>query len=149
MIGIVVVSHGQLARELVSAAEMIVREIPNISAVSMGWHDDPHVAQREIEEAVARVDTGAGVIVLTDMFGGTPTNLSLSLLERDKVEVLTGVNLPMLIKLINLRASGEATLLAMARQAAAQGKESIYLASDLLSAQGEGDAQGDKAKGPE
>jgi mannose/fructose-specific phosphotransferase system component IIA len=70
-------------------------------------------------------------------------------LEKDKVEVLTGVNLPMLIKLINLRASGEATLLAVARQAAAQGKESIYLASDLLSAQGEGDAQGDKAKEPE
>ncbi len=128
-----VISHGQLANELVSAAEMIVGEIPNITAVSIGWHDEPGDAQREIEEAVARVASGSGVIVLTDMFGGTPTNLSLALLEKDRVEVLTGVNLPMLIKLIHLRDSGGQDLMAIARQAAAQGKESIYLASDLLS----------------
>ncbi len=132
MIGIVVVSHGQLARELVSAAEMIVREIPNITAVSMGWHDDPGAAQREIEEAIARVESGKGVIVLTDMFGGTPTNLSLAFLEKDRVEVLTGVNLPMLIKLINLRQADAATLSDIARDACAQAKESIYLASDLI-----------------
>jgi PTS system mannose-specific IIA component len=142
MIGIVVVTHGQLANELVSAAEMIVREIPLITAVSIGWHEDPADAQREIEEAIARVESGDGTIVLTDMFGGTPTNLSLSFLEKGKVEVLTGVNLPMLIKLIGIRGEPGSDLGSVARQGCAQGKESIYLASDLLSAQGSGGVEG-------
>ena len=128
------VTHGQLARELVSAAEMIVGEIPNVTAVSIGWHDSPEDAQEEIREAIERVEEGSGTVVLTDMFGGTPSNLSLPFLEKDRVEVVTGVNLPMLIKLVSLREQENASLLEVARQTCGQGKESIYQASDLLSA---------------
>ncbi len=133
MIGIVVVTHGQLARELVSSAEMIVGEIPNVTAVSIGWHDSPEDAQEEIREAIARVEEGNGTVLLTDMFGGTPSNLSLSFLETDRVEVVTGVNLPMLIKLVSLREVQNTTLLEVARQTCSQGKASIYQASDLVS----------------
>ncbi len=76
MIGAVIVTHGQLANELVSAAEMIVGEINHITAVSIGWHDDVDVASEEIERAIQRMDTGSGVLLLTDMFGGTPTNIA-------------------------------------------------------------------------
>jgi PTS system mannose-specific IIA component len=134
LIGILVVTHGQLARELVTAAEMIVGDIPNVGAVSIGWHDDPDDAQEEILEGIKRVETGGGTVVLTDMFGGTPSNLSLAFLEKDRVEVVTGVNLPMLIKLVNLRSSEGVDLEKAARQVSAQGKESICLASDLLAA---------------
>ncbi len=133
MIGIVVVTHGQLARELVSAAEMIIGEIPNVTAVSIGWHENPDDAQREIEEAVLRADSGKGTVVLTDMFGGTPSNLSLTFLEKGRVEVVTGVNLPMLIRLASLREEEEGDdLLELASEAAREGKDSIYLAGDLL-----------------
>lgn len=136
MIGIVVVTHGQLARELVSAAEMIIGDIPNVTAVSIGWHESPDDAQREIEEAIGRVETGKGVVVLTDMFGGTPSNLSLTLLEKGRIEVVTGVNLPMLIRLASLREEEEGEdLHAVASQAAQEGKDNIYLASDLLARQ--------------
>lgn len=143
MIGIVVVTHGQLANELVSAAEMIVGEIPNVTAVSIGWHDSPEDAQGEIQEAIERVECGQGTVVLTDMFGGTPSNLSLTLLEKDRVEIVTGVNLPMLIKLASLREQKNTDLLEVARQACAQGKESIYQASDLLSSKVEGKTEED------
>ena len=103
MIGVVVVTHGQLANELVNAAEMIVGDLPRFAAVSIGWHDDVNVAREAIQGAVARVDQGGGVLLLTDMFGGTPSNLGLSLLEAGRVEVVTGVNLPMLIKLASVR----------------------------------------------
>src|SRR5438093_677582 len=93
MIGAVIVTHGQLATELVSAAEMIVGEIHHITAVSIGWHDDVEVAREEVERAVERVDSGNGVLLLTDMFGGTPTNIAASFLERASVEVVTGVSL--------------------------------------------------------
>jgi PTS system mannose-specific IIA component len=133
VLGIVVVTHGQLANELVSAAEMIVGEIPNINAVSIGWQESPEEADREIKDALARVDQGKGVVLLTDMFGGTPSNVSLTFLEKDKVEVVTGVNLPMLIKLVSLREQEKHSLLEIARLTCAQGKESIYQTSDLLS----------------
>ncbi len=133
MIGIVVVTHGQLARELVSAAEMIIGEIPNVTAVSIGWHESPDDALREIEEAIKRADAGKGTVVLTDMFGGTPSNLSLTFLEKDRVEVVTGVNLPMLIRLASLREEEEEDdLMELASEAAREGKDSIYLAGDLL-----------------
>lgn len=132
MIGIVVVTHGQLANELVSAAEMIVGEIPNVTAVSIGWQESPDDAQREIQEAIDRVERGSGTVVLTDMLGGTPSNLSLTFMETNRVEVVTGVNLPMLIKLVGLRGQEQTNLLEVARQTCAQGKESIYRASDLL-----------------
>src|ERR1044071_751906 len=98
MIGGVIVTHGQLANELVSAAEMIVGEINHITAVSIGWHDDVDVAREEIERAIQRVEVGAGVLLLTDMFGGTPTNIAASFLGQTSVEIVTGVNLPMIIK---------------------------------------------------
>ncbi|HXV64027.1 MAG TPA: PTS sugar transporter subunit IIA [Vicinamibacteria bacterium] len=136
MIGIVVVTHGQLARELVAAAEIIVGDLPNVTAVSIGWHESPEDAQKEIEDAVGRVESGKGVVVLTDMFGGTPSNLSLTLLEKGRLEVVTGVNLPMLIRLASLREEEEGDdLHAVAAEAARDGKDSIYLASDLLASQ--------------
>ncbi len=137
MIGIVVVTHGQLARELVAAAEMIIGDIPNVTAVSMGWQESPEDAEREIELAISRVESGKGTVVLTDMFGGTPSNLSLAFLEKGKVEVVTGVNLPMLIRLASLREEEVGDdLRAVAAQAMREGKENVYLASDLLASQG-------------
>ena len=133
MIGIVVVTHGQLARELVAAAEMIIGEIPNVTAVSIGWHESPEDARREIEEAIERTESGKGTVVLTDMFGGTPSNLSLTFLEKGHLEVVTGVNLPMLIRLASLREEEEGDdLSALAAEAAREGKDNIYLAGKLL-----------------
>ena len=130
-IGVVVVTHGQLATELLNAAEMIVGDLPRFAAVSIGWHDDVNVAREAIQRAVARVDQGAGVLLLTDMFGGTPSNLGLSLLEAGRVEVVTGVNLPMLIKLARAE-SGD--LLTIARQLCDHGRAAIRVASELLRA---------------
>lgn len=129
-IGGVVVSHGQFANELVSAAEQVVGEIPHIAAVSIGWHDNVDVAKGEIERAIKSVSSGNGVLLLTDMFGGTPTNISAMFIKEDEVEVVTGVNLPMVIKLASQ--NKEMTLLEMAELVERQGKESIYKAADLL-----------------
>jgi len=130
MVGGVIVTHGQLANEMVSAAEMIVGEINHITAVSIGWHDDVDVARAEIERAIERVETGSGVLLLTDMFGGTPTNIAASFLGEASVEVVTGVNLPMVIKLATQEESE--TLGQLARRVRDQGQEQIYLASDIL-----------------
>jgi len=127
MIGIVVVTHGAVAGELVNAARTIVGEIPNIAAVSMGWADDMGVAREAIEKAIADVG-GGDVLILTDMFGGTPTNVSLPFLS-PKVEIVTGVNLPMIIKLTSLR---EGDLIEVARVIRDQGKGAIYVASEIL-----------------
>ena len=127
MIGIVVVTHGQLAAELVNAARQIVGEIPRIAAVSIGWADDMNVAREAIERALGEVGT-EGALVLTDMFGGTPTNVTLPFLS-ERVEIVTGVNLPMLIKLTGLR---EGDLLEVARVVREQGKGAIYVASEVL-----------------
>lgn len=129
MIGIVVVTHGRLAEELVNAARAIVGDLPRVAAVSIGWSDDPSVAKTGIERAIGEVgEGGGGVLILTDMFGGTPTNLSLSFLS-PRVEIVTGVNLPMLIKLTSLR---EGDLLEVARVVRDQGKGAIYVASEIL-----------------
>jgi mannose PTS system EIIA component len=130
MIGIVVVTHGQLATELVNAAETIVGELRRFAAVSIGWHEDTDDARAEIQQAVARVDNGSGVLILTDMFGGTPSNLAMTFLAEGRVEVITGVNLPMLIKLANL--SEQSDLLAVAREMREHGRHAIWVASDLL-----------------
>lgn len=127
MIGIVVVTHGQLAAELVNAARQIVGDIPRIAAVSIAWADDMTAAREAVERAVVEVGE-AGVLVLTDMFGGTPTNVTLPFLS-DRVEIVTGVNLPMLIKLTGLR---EGDLLEVARVVRDQGKGAIYVASEVL-----------------
>jgi PTS system mannose-specific IIA component len=130
MIGVVVVTHGQLATELLNAAETIVGDLPRFAAVSIGWHDDTEDARAEIEQAIARVEEGAGVLILTDMFGGTASNLAMSCLSQGKVEVITGVNLPMLIKLANLPEQSD--LLASARDMREHGRNAIWVASDLL-----------------
>jgi PTS system mannose-specific IIA component len=130
MIGVVVVTHGQLAIELVNAAEMIVGDLPQFTAVSIGWHDDVNDAREEIVQAIERVRGEEGVLLLTDMFGGTPSNLGMTFLAKDRVEVITGVNLPMLIKLAALPQSQD--LLAVARQMRDDGRNAIWVASDLL-----------------
>ena len=130
MIGGLIVTHGRLAIELLNAAEMIVGEVHHITAVSLGWHDDVDMATNMIEKALERVKTPDGVLILTDMFGGTPTNISSTFLDQDKVEVVTGVNLPMLLKLAQI---GEGqTLSAAAKIVKEQGQSSIYIASQLL-----------------
>lgn len=131
-VGGVIVSHGRLANELLAATEMIVGQVAHITAVSIGWHDDVDAARGEIERAIARVSEGRGVLLLTDMFGGTPTNIAAMFLAEDEVEVVTGVNLPMMIKLAG-QAEGE-SLGELARRVRDQGREGIYLAGELLQA---------------
>jgi PTS system mannose-specific IIA component len=130
VIGVVVVTHGQLATELVNAAEMIVGDLPQFTAVSIGWHDEVNDAREDIALAVERVRGEEGVLLLTDMFGGTPSNLGMTFLQTDRLEVITGVNLPMLIKLASLRRS--TNLLAVAQEMRDHGRSAIWVASDLL-----------------
>ena len=130
MIGALVVSHGHLAQELLAAAEMIVGEITHIHAVSIGWHDDVNEARNEIERRIADVATGSGVLILTDMFGGTPSNIAFSFHEPAKVDIVTGVNLPMIIRIASQK-EGE-TLESLARTVCEQGRSSIAVASDFL-----------------
>jgi len=130
VIGVVVITHGQLATELLNAAEAIVGDLPRFAAVSIGWHDDMEDAREEIRQAIARVQGEAGALLLTDMFGGTPSNLGLTFLEPDHVEVVTGVNLPMLIKLTSIRESGD--LIGVARELRDTGRQAIHVASDVL-----------------
>jgi PTS system mannose-specific IIA component len=133
MIGVVVVTHGQLANELVNAAEMIVGDLPQFAAVSIGWHDEVNDARADIAQAIERVQGDSGVLVLTDMFGGTPSNLGMTFLDSHRVEVITGVNLPMLIKLASLASSKD--LLGAAREMRDHGRSAIWVASDLLRAE--------------
>ena len=130
MIGVVVVTHGQLATELVNAAEMIVGDLPQFTAVSIGWHDDVNDAREDIAQAIERVRGEEGVLLLTDMFGGTPSTLGMTFLEADRLEVITGVNLPMLMKLASVRRSSD--LLGVAREMRDHGRSAIWVASDLL-----------------
>ena len=128
----VIVTHGQLANELLAAAELIVGPVAHIAAVSIGWHDDVDAARDEIERAISSVSEGHGVLLLTDMFGGTPTNIASMFLAEGEVEVVTGVNLPMVIKLASQ--SEAETLADIAKRVRDQGQEGIYLAGDLLAA---------------
>ena len=130
MPGLLVVSHGTLAGELVDAVRRIVADVDALEAVSIGWDVDMEQATQRIQEAIARVERKGGVLVLTDMFGGTPSNLALSLLEPGRIEVVTGVNLPMLITCVTLR--GEAELSEVARRVAEQGRQSIQVASERV-----------------
>jgi PTS system mannose-specific IIA component len=133
MIGVVVVTHGQLASELLNAAEMIVGDLPQCAAVSIGWHDDVNNARQDIAQAIERVRGQGGVLILTDMFGGTPSNLGITFLEADRVEVITGVNLPMLLKVASV--PGAADLLEVAREMREHGRNAIWVASDLMRAE--------------
>ena len=130
MIGIVVITHGQLATELVNAAETIVGDLPKMRAVSIGWHEDVQDARQEIAAALAAVAGPEGVIIATDMFGGTPANLGITFLETGRIEVVTGINLPMLIKLAGL--VDTSNVLDAARQIREHGRNAIWVASDLL-----------------
>lgn len=132
-VGGVIVSHGQLATELVAAAETVVGDSSHIIAVSIGWHDDVESAKAEIERAIAQVNNGNGVLIMTDMFGGTPTNIAAMFLKENEIEIVTGVNLPMVIKLASQHK--ETTLAEMAKLAEEQGKQSIYRTSALLEPQ--------------
>jgi PTS system mannose-specific IIA component len=136
-VGVVVVTHGQLAAELLNAAEMIVGDLPHFTAVSIGWHDDVDQARQEIGRAIERVrekvrtpENPGGALVLTDMFGGTPANLGVTFVETDKVEVITGLNLAMLMKLA--RPLKDMDLLTLAREIREQGRNAIWVASDLI-----------------
>ena len=129
-IGGVIVTHGHLASEFIAAAEMIVGPMPHVTPASIDWHDDIDVARAELERAIARVSQGRGVLLLTDMFGGAPTDIASMFLDDEKIEVVTGVNLPMVIKLANQ--SGQQKLGETARWVCEQGRQGIYLAGDLL-----------------
>ena len=143
-IGVVVVTHGQLATELVNSAEMIVGDLAHFAAVSIGWHDDVDHAREEIGRAIERVRTALagpeagggqnppGVLLLSDMFGGTPANLAVTFVSPG-VEVITGVNLPMLIKLA--RPQQVTNLQALAMDMREHGRNAIWVASDLLKGQ--------------
>ena len=129
-IGGVIVSHGQVANELLAAAETVVGDLSHITAVSIGWHDDVELAKTEIARAIKKVSDGSGVLVLTDMFGGTPTNISAMFLKENEVEIVTGVNLPMVIKLASN--TSDKNLLELAKEVEEQGKQQIYRTSSLL-----------------
>lgn len=130
MVGLVVATHGRLAEELLRTAETIVGPIERCEAVSVGGSASMDDARARLGEAVKRVDAGEGVLVLTDMFGGSPANLALTFLE-DNLEVVTGVNLPMILKLATARA-GNLGLRAAAELVTAHGQKNITLASELL-----------------
>jgi PTS system mannose-specific IIA component len=130
MIGLVLVTHGQLASEFRAALEHVVGPQSQIEAVMIGPEDDVELRRREIIEAVDRVDTGEGVAILTDMFGGTPSNLAISCMSRPKVEVLAGINLPMLVKLAKVR--DECPLADAVSAAQEAGRKYITIASRVL-----------------
>ena len=130
MIGIVVVSHGKLSKELVSATEHVVGEQMRFRSISIEAEDDIEARRDQIRETAKACDTGQGVIILTDMFGGTPSNLAMSVMSAGNIEVISGVNLPMLIKLAEVR--HELPLAEAARIAADAGRRYINIASELL-----------------
>jgi PTS system mannose-specific IIA component len=131
MIGILIVTHGRLAEELKAAALTIQPGIEQIVAVALDWSQVGDDASRRIADGLEEADSGDGAVILTDMFGGTPTNLTLPFLKRDRVEIVTGVNLPMLLKCASLQKSGK-PVVEIAHVAKDRGQRSIYVASDLL-----------------
>lgn len=131
MIGLVLVTHGQLAAEFRNAVEHVVGPQEHFETIAIGPDDDMEQRRRDIVEAVARTDIGHGVVVLTDMFGGTPSNLAISVMEAGRVEVIAGMNLPMLIKLTSVRKSDDMSLALDEAQSA--GRKYINVASQLLS----------------
>ncbi|MBN2244808.1 MAG: PTS sugar transporter subunit IIA [Candidatus Aminicenantes bacterium] len=130
MIGGIIVCHGKLAEELLNALTIILGEAVNIEAISIGWYDDVEESKKKINKSLKRVDQKNGVIIFTDMFGGTPSNLSFTFSKDDQVDIITGVNLPMLIKFVSLQRSND--LKEVANKVVEQGKKNIHLASALL-----------------
>lgn len=130
MIGGIIVSHGKLAEELLNALNIILGEAVNIEAISIGWYDDVEGSKIKINQSLRRVDQKNGVLIFTDMFGGTPSNLSFTFLKEGQVDIITGVNLPMLIKFVSLQRDYD--LKEVARKVVEQGQKNIHLASALL-----------------
>lgn len=130
MIGVVLVTHGRLAEEFIAAVEHIVGEQQNLCAVCIGADDNMERRRADILDCIARVDSGAGVAVLTDMFGGTPSNLAISIMDQAKVDVVAGLNLPMLIRLVSIREN--CTLAEAIASAQEAGRKYINVASELL-----------------
>ncbi len=131
MIGLVLVTHGQLAEEFRNAVEHVVGPQEKFETVAISADDDMEQRRRDIVDAVARADSGTGVVILTDMFGGTPSNLAISVMEPGRVEVIAGMNLPMLIKLSSVRSADDMDTALLQAQAA--GRKYINVASQLLS----------------
>ena len=130
MIGLVLVTHGRLAAEFVVAMEHVVGPQERVESICIGPEDDMEARREDIAAAIAKVDAGSGVIILTDLFGGTPSNLAISLMKSDKVEVIAGVNLPMLIRLEGARKAMDVrAAVAAAREA---GRKYISVASEIL-----------------
>ncbi len=132
MIGLVLVTHGRLAEEFVHALEHVVGPQQKVETISIGPEDDMEARRTDILDAVERAGTEDGVIILTDMFGGTPSNLAISLMETGRVEIIAGINLPMLIKLAGLRTEEGLTLAKAVEQAQEAGRKYIHVASQLL-----------------
>lgn len=134
MIGLVLVTHGRLAEEFIAATEHVVGPQEDVRAICIGADDDMELRRSEILEAVGEVDSGAGVILLTDMFGGTPSNLAISVMDQCNVEVIAGINLPMLIKLASMRETGPLDETVVAAQES--GRKYINVASNVLTSEG-------------
>ena len=130
MIGMVLVTHGRLAAEFIAALEHVVGPQRNVAAVCIGPDDDMEKRRQDIVRSVGEVDDGSGVVLLTDMFGGTPSNLAISIMDKAKIEVIAGINLPMLIKLASLRQTE--SLANAVRGAQEAGRKYINVASQLL-----------------
>lgn len=147
MIGGLIVTHGGLAYELLHAAEIIEGEIEGVEAVSLEWNESVEISREKIREALARIGSERGVIIFTDMFGGTPSNISLSFLEKHRVEIVTGVNLPMIIKFASLKNTCDDPFEA-AHMIQEKGSKSIRVASEVLGSEArENGSQGDQ-QGP-
>lgn len=131
MIGLLVITHGELGRELVQAAEFILGRREQVASLAVVSQTEPEQLSRQIKEAIQKVGGKEGVLVLTDMFGGTPNNISLTMWEEGKVEVATGVNLPMVIKALTSRE--KFSLIELASQVCSAGREAISVAGELLS----------------
>ncbi len=131
MIGILVVAHGELGAQFISTARLIgLNSEERVSALSVDPTESPETIRQQVAQSIGKVNGGDGVLILTDLFGGTPTNVSLSFLEDGKVEVVTGLNLPMMIKAINSRADHD--LRSLANLASEAGKENIFRAGEVL-----------------
>ena len=130
MIGIIIVTHGNLALELKSAMEHILGAQKNIEVICISSDDDLDEKKNDIKGSIKRIDNNNGIVMLTDMFGGTPSNLAISFLKTDKIEIISGVNLPMLVKLIGLRDSND--LNKVAQEAKNTGQKYISIASEIL-----------------
>lgn len=130
MIGIVLVTHGNLAQEFKLALEHVVGVQDNMETINIGADDDMEIRLKDIKQAISLVDTGTGIIILTDLFGGTPSNMAISLMQDDNIEVIAGINLPMLVKLAGLRETK--TILKASELAQEAGRKYIHIASKVL-----------------